>query len=333
MEDLFRAFDKLTVLIVGDVMVDAYLWGKSTRLSPEAPVPIVNVLKSEKRLGGAGNVALNVQALGATALLCSVIGHDPEGAGLVSLLIDAGLSTAGIVQSPERITSVKQRILSGGQQLLRIDSETEKELEESENAGLVSLYKQLLEQADVVIFEDYDKGVLGEHNIAELISLAREKGIPTVVDPKKKNFLAYRGCSLFKPNLKELKEGLKVEFADDNPEAFETAAVDLQRKLSTNNILITLSERGVFCLSGEEKTYIEAHLRTISDVSGAGDTVISIAALGMALHLPLTLVAELSNLGGGLVCEEIGVVPVDKHKLLREALACNIPEQYFSQMV
>ena len=138
---------------------------------------------------------------------------------------------------------------------------------------------------------------------------------------------------MFKPNLKELKEGLKVEFADDNLDAFEDAASDLQHRLGTDKILITLSERGVFCLSGTEKTYIEAHLRTISDVSGAGDTVISIAALGMALNLPLPLVAELSNLGGGLVCEEVGVVPVDKNKLYREAVACKIPEQYFSVTV
>ena len=154
MEDLFRAFDKLTVLIVGDVMVDAYLWGKSTRLSPEAPVPIVNVLKTEKRLGGAGNVALNVQALGATALLCSVIGNDAEGADLLQLLDDAGLSTAGIVQSAERITSVKQRILSGGQQLLRIDSETEDELAVQENSLLISHYERLLTQIYLFIFED-----------------------------------------------------------------------------------------------------------------------------------------------------------------------------------
>jgi len=329
-EEIFGAFEKLTVLIVGDVMIDAYLWGKSTRLSPEAPVPIVNVLKSEKRLGGAGNVALNVQALGAKALLCSVIGHDQEGADLLCLLDDANLTTDGIIKSPDRITSVKQRILAGGQQLLRIDSETEHDLVAYENQQLISVYEKLLAQTDVVIFEDYDKGVLGEHNIAELISLARKRGIPTVVDPKKKNFLCYRGCSLFKPNLKELKEGLKVEFADDNLAAFEETAIDLQRKLGIDKILITLSERGVFCLSKNEKTYIEAHLRTISDVSGAGDTVISIAALGMALNLPLPFVAELANLGGGLVCEEVGVVPIDKQKLYQEAIDCKIPEQFFS---
>lgn len=328
LHNLFTAFDKLTVLIVGDVMVDSYLWGKSTRLSPEAPVPIVNVTKSEKRLGGAGNVALNVQALGATALLCSVIGDDPDGADLVRLLADVNLSTKGIVRSPERITSVKQRILSGGQQLLRIDAEMETDLVEHENRHLIQKYEQLLNIADVVIFQDYDKGVLGEHNIAELISLAQQKGVPTVVDPKKKNFLRYKGCSLFKPNLKELKEGLKVEFADVNHEAFEEAVDDLQSQLETQNVLVTLSERGVFCLAGETKTYIPAHLRTISDVSGAGDTVISIAAVCMALNLPLPLLAEIANLGGGLVCEQVGVVPIDKDKLYQEAMTCKVLDNY-----
>lgn len=333
LEQLFSAFDALSVLIVGDVMVDSYLWGKSTRLSPEAPVPIVNVLKSEKRLGGAANVALNVQALGATALLCSVIGDDPEGADLMRLLEEAQLSTTGIICSPERITSVKQRILSGGQQLLRIDSETETDLVEHENRHFLQKYEQLLEQADVVIFEDYDKGVLGEHNIAELIALAQKKGVPTVVDPKKKNFLRYKSCSLFKPNLKELKEGLKVDFADTNLEAFEEAVTELQSHLDTENVLVTLSERGVFCLARATKTYIPAHLRTISDVSGAGDTVISIAAVCLALNLPLPLLAEIANLGGGLVCEQVGVVPVDKTKLYHEAIHCKILEQYPALLV
>lgn len=325
---LFEAFDDLNVLIVGDVMVDSYLWGKSTRLSPEAPVPIVNVVKTEKRLGGAANVALNVQSLGATALLCSVIGDDAEGAGLLRLLEEAGLPTTGIICSPERITSVKQRILSGGQQLLRIDAEIETDLVEHENRHLIERYEQLLHKADVVIFEDYDKGVLGEGNITEMICLAQQKGVPTVVDPKKKNFLRYKGCTLFKPNLKELKEGLKVEFADANVDAFEEAVADLQGLLEAENILVTLSERGVFCQAGNRRTYIDAHLRTISDVSGAGDTVISIAAICMGLGLPLPLLAELANLGGGLVCEQVGVVPVDKAKLYQEALNCRIPETY-----
>jgi D-glycero-beta-D-manno-heptose-7-phosphate kinase len=319
LEDIFSAFDRLTVLIVGDVMIDSYLWGKSTRISPEAPVPIVNVVKREKRLGGAANVALNVQAMGATPLLCSVIGDDPDGGDFLRLMEERNLSTEGIVQSPERVTTIKHRIIAGGQQLLRVDAEIEHNLADYEERHLEEHYLKLLDRADVVVFEDYDKGVFSEHNIARFIELANERGIPTVVDPKKKNFLSYKGCTLFKPNLKELKEGLKVDFADENLHAFEDAVAQLQARLASKQVLVTLSERGVFVADGDVKTYIPAHRRSISDVSGAGDTVISIAALCMALRTSLPFMAGLSNLGGGLVCEQVGVVPVDKNRLFQEA--------------
>ncbi|MDX5437665.1 MAG: PfkB family carbohydrate kinase [Pontibacter sp.] len=318
-EELFSAFDKLTVLIVGDVMIDSYLWGKSSRISPEAPVPIVNVVKREKRLVGAANVALNVQPLGATPLLCSVIGDDQDGADYIRLMEEKGLSTEGIVQSPERVTTIKHRIIAGAQQLLRVDSEIEHNLVAHEERHLEERFVQLLKKADVVIFEDYDKGVFSEANIKRFIELANESGVPSVVDPKKKNFLSYVGCTLFKPNLKELREGLKVDFADENLHAFEDAVASLQKALQTEQVLVTLSERGVFIANGTEKTYIEAHRRSISDVSGAGDTVISIAALCMALGTSPQFLAGLSNLGGGLVCEQVGVVPVDKKRLFEEA--------------
>ncbi|WP_187261913.1 bifunctional heptose 7-phosphate kinase/heptose 1-phosphate adenyltransferase [Pontibacter beigongshangensis] len=319
LEAVSDAFNRLTVLIVGDVMIDSYLWGKSTRISPEAPVPIVNVVKREKRLGGAANVALNVQALGATPLLCSVVGDDADGADFLRLLEERGLSVAGMVQSPERVTTIKHRIIASGQQLLRVDSEIETNLADYEERFLEERYRKLLKQADVVIFEDYDKGIFSQHNIQTFIRLAQEQGVPTVVDPKKKNFLSYVGCSLFKPNLKELKEGLGTDFADENQAAFEKAVADLQERLATQKVLVTLSERGVFVAEGEAKTYLEAHRRAISDVSGAGDTVISIAALCMALQTSLSFMAGLSNLGGGLVCEQVGVVPVDKERLFKEA--------------
>ena len=303
-------------------MVDAYVWGNATRLSPEAPVPVVNVLRTEQRLGGAANVALNVQALGATPLLCAVVGTDAGGEQLRNLLIERGLSADGIVQSPHRPTTVKQRILAHDQQLLRLDSEVETDLNADETAQLLAAYDDLLARADVVIFEDYDKGVLRPDIIATCIAKARERGIPTVVDPKKKNFLAYRHCTLFKPNLKELREGLGLSFgspATDRP-GFEAAVARLREEISPETVLVTLSEDGVFAGQGEQKTYLPAHLRTISDVSGAGDTVISIAALCVALGLPAARLAALANLGGGLVCEQLGVVPIERDKLLREAL-------------
>ena len=206
LEAIFDEFNQLTVLVVGDVMIDSYLWGKSSRLSPEAPVPIVNVVRKEKRLGGAANVALNVQALGATPLLCSVIGNDPEGADFLRLMEKQQLPTDGIIKSAERITTVKERIISGGQQLLRIDAEIETDLPDHEAAHLLQQYSKLLPLADVVIFEDYDKGMLTGKTIAKMLELAREQEITKVVDPKKKKFLLYVGCTLFKYNMKEIKE-------------------------------------------------------------------------------------------------------------------------------
>ena len=321
LSDLFENFNRLRVLIVGDVMVDAYVWGRATRLSPEAPVPVVHVARTENRLGGAANVALNVQALGATPLLCAVIGTDVGGDQLVQLLHEQDLPAAGLVRSAARPTTVKQRILAHGQQLLRIDSEVETDLSSEEAAHLLAAYDDLLDSADVVIFEDYDKGVLSALVIAECLTRAQRRGSPTVVDPKKKNFLAYRGCTLFKPNLKELREGLKLEFGDPDADraGFEAAVARLREVLAPDTVLVTLSEHGVFAQQDEQKTYLPAHLRTISDVSGAGDTVISIAALCVALGRPAAFTAALANLGGGLVCEQVGVVPVEKQRLLEEA--------------
>jgi rfaE bifunctional protein kinase chain/domain len=324
--ELFTQFTNLHVLIVGDVMVDAYVWGRASRLSPEAPVPVVNVDRTENRLGGAANVALNVQALGATPLLCSVVGDDQGGDQLLHLLHDHHLPADGIIRSAHRPTTFKQRILAHGQQLVRIDSEVETDLNAEETAQLLAAYDDLLPRADVVIFEDYDKGVLCESIITECIARARERGIPTVVDPKKNNFLAYRHCTLFKPNLKELREGIKAEFGspDTDRAGFEAAVARLQRKLEPDTVLVTLSEHGVFAQQGEAKTYLPAHLRTISDVSGAGDTVISIAALCVAMRQPVAFTAALANLGGGLVCEQVGVVPIEKQRLLEEAEAAKL---------
>jgi len=324
--ELFDKFNNLRVLIVGDVMVDAYVWGRATRLSPEAPVPVVHVARTENRLGGAANVALNVQALGAMPLLCAVIGTDAGGDQLLQLLHESSLPADGIIRSEYRPTTVKQRILAQGQQLLRIDSEIETDLNTDEAAQLLAAYDDLLTRADVVIFEDYDKGVLNEAIITACIARARQRNIPTVVDPKKKNFLAYRHCTLFKPNLKELREGLKLEFGEPNTDrpGFEAAVARLREELTPEIVLVTLSEHGVFAQQKVDKTYLPAHLRTISDVSGAGDTVISIAALCVALGQPAAFTAALANLGGGLVCEQVGVVPVEKQRLLEEAVEAGL---------
>jgi len=320
LSEIFDAFNHLRVLIIGDVMVDSYLWGKVERISPEAPVPIVGVIKREKRLGGAANVALNVKALGARPVLCAVIGADNDGHDFLQLLDESGMTREGIVTSQSRITTIKHRILSGSQQMLRIDSEMDSLLAPEEKNSISERIKTLLPTCDVVIFEDYDKGVLDEMLIREVTEAARAQGIPTIVDPKKRNFLHYRQATLFKPNLKELREGLKIDFNTGHPDELEAAVQKLKDHLQVEGVLLTLSELGVFIDFADEKLHLPAHVRQIADVSGAGDTVVSIAALCLALHLSPGLIAELSNLGGGLVCEYAGVVPVDKQQLLEEAL-------------
>ncbi len=317
-DKIFQAFDGLKVLIVGDIMVDSYIWGKVERISPEAPVPVVLIDKREKRMGGAGNVALNVQAMGAIPVLCSVIGDDPEADMLINLMNHSGLITDGIIRSEHRITTLKQRIISGSQHILRVDSESDKELSKEEEKVFLDKVKDFLPDIDVIIFQDYDKGALNKLIIEEIIGLAKDKGIPTVVDPKKKNFLSYNGASLFKPNLKELKEGLKIDISNDLDKV-KDAVVQLRKVMQFENSLITLSEKGVYIESEDENHHIPAHIRKISDVSGAGDTVISIAALCTALKLSPKFTAGLSNLAGGLVCEYVGVVPVNKESLLKEA--------------
>lgn len=317
--EIFEGFRRLKVLIVGDVMLDAYVFGKVERISPEAPVPVVVAKRREYRLGGAGNVVSNVQSLGAEPIVCTVIGQDSYGQQILSLLSQSGLRTEGVVSSPERISTVKERIMAGSQQICRVDTETEDAISPQEQAQLLERIATLLPQCEVLIFQDYDKGVLTPGFIAEVTALARERGVPTVVDPKKKNFLHYRHATLFKPNLKELKEGLKVEFDVKNSQELERVAQLLKTELSLEGTLITLSERGVFVDFKGERHHLPAHVRQIADVSGAGDTVISVAACCVALGLPPAQMAGLANLAGGLVCEYVGVVPIDPAKLQAEA--------------
>ena len=316
---IFEAFNSLRVLVIGDVMLDSYVWGKVERISPEAPVPVVNVNKREYRLGGAGNVLLNVQALGAEAIICTVIGTDSSGDLLENSLIEKGLNCEGLIRSNDRITTIKERIIAGSQQVVRIDTETDKPIHTQESERLINKVKELIPSCDVIIFEDYDKGVLTAESIAAITDFANEHNVPTVVDPKKRNFLAYNNTTLFKPNLKELREGLKVDFNVDNQEELQATVRHLKEILNIKGALITLSERGVFIDFQEEIHKLPAHIRQIADVSGAGDTVISIAACCVALGLPPKSIAAISNLGGGLVCELIGVVPIDKELLKKEA--------------
>ena len=320
MTNIFEKFNSLNVLIIGDVMIDSYIWGKVERISPEAPVPVVRVTKKENRLGGAANVALNIQALGACPHICAVIGDDSDGENFLSLLKAQGLSEEGLIKIKTRPTTVKTRIIAHNKQIARVDAETERNLSSSNTLLVLNKIKQIIanHRIDAIIYEDYDKGLITEELIDKTVKLAKEMGIITVVDPKKRNFHAYKGVQLFKPNLKELREGLKIDVDPLNIEQVEQAVNRLKKQLGAKTVMLTLSEHGVYVSSENGNNHILAHKRTIADVSGAGDTVIATAALCLAAGLNEFKTAEIANLAGGLVCEHVGVVPIDKARLLRE---------------
>lgn len=303
-------------------MIDSYFFGKVDRISPEAPVPVVSVQRKENRLGGAANVALNIQELGANPILCSVIGNDDDAKIFDNLLTSNKLSNQGLIKSHHRITTVKTRIIGNNHQMLRVDAEMDNELVAEDKKLLIEKITYILttEKIDVVVFEDYDKGNLSEQVIKSVVQLCNSKNIPTTVDPKKRNFLHYKNVSLFKPNLKELKEGLNIDVNPKHKSEIETAVLQLNQLLNNKNTFITLSENGVYITDHKKNHHESAHIRNITDVSGAGDTVISIASLCLALQIPIQQLAALANLAGGLVCEKVGVVPIDKEELLAEAL-------------
>jgi len=318
---IFNSFNKINVLIIGDLMLDSYYWGDVSRISPEAPVPIVSVRKKESRLGGAGNVAVNIQAMGATPYLCGIIGDDDNGDKLVKIMQAAKLPVQGLIRVKDRPTTTKTRIISSNHHIVRIDEEVDEVIGAAHTEKLFAQIEKLIitGKINVIIFEDYDKGAISVSLIDKVIALAKKLEVPTVVDPKKRNFLAYRKVTLFKPNLKELKEGLGTDVNAKDMESLRRTVEVFRKKQDIDIALITLSEHGVYVNSDTDKKLIPAHIRNISDVSGAGDTVVSVAALCCALGLSPTDMAYLSNLAGGQVCEKSGVVPVNKEQLLAEA--------------
>ena len=320
-EQLFDAFNRLRVLIVGDVMIDRYLRGQVSRISPEAPVPVLAWQESEDRLGGAANVALNIGALGATPYLFSIMGKDDNHRIFLELLKQARLDDRGIIASSERVSTVKTRVIAQNQHLLRVDKEDTHDLSQAEARELLLRIKKCLDQEtiDVLIFQDYNKGVLSEEVIGAVIREANQRNIPTVVDPKFRNFWAYRGVSLFKPNLREIRDQLSFPVLP-SLESLQAATQVIRDRLNNTITLITLSDKGLFVEQGNQRSLIPTLPRSIADVCGAGDTVVSAVALALALDLPVLEIGQLANLAGGQVCEKVGVVPVDKDQLKSEWL-------------
>lgn len=319
----FEGFKKINALVIGDVMIDAYYRGTTDRISPEAPVPVVSVTQRENRPGGAANVAKNIASLGGAAYLCSCIGDDKTGELFTQLLEEDHLPTEGILTIPGRTTTSKTRIISRQQQLLRVDEEVTDSIKLPETNKLLKTVSQLIsdKNIDVVIFEDYDKGLITKPLIEGVVNLCSEKNIPVTADPKKDHFWTYAGITLFKPNLKELIEGLQMNLKNPPDKPYlDEAFTKLRDEMNIQSALITLSQHGVYYNNGKTSTIIPAHVRKISDVSGAGDTVIAVASLCLALGFDLDFTARLSNLAGGLVCEESGVVPVNPVTLYNEAM-------------
>ena len=323
MEDfgkLFDAFSGMRIGIVGDLMLDTYMWGRVDRVSPEAPVPVVVLDHKEFRAGGAGNVALNCRSLGANVSLFSVCGNDEDARLLLDLLNAQQVQTGGVIKSSERITTSKTRIISRNQQMLRLDAEMTTSVSARDEAALLAKLNDFVadESPAVIIFEDYNKGVLTDKLIREMISLCRKSGVITAVDPKRQHFFSYAGADIFKPNMKEVKEALNLLVDEVTPGVFEKIHNELHLQLGHNISFITLSDKGVYYQQDDQGGIIPSHLRNIADVSGAGDTVIAVASMVYAATRNILLMAEVANIAGGLVCEEVGTVPISAQKLQHE---------------
>lgn len=320
---VFEKISNTTILVIGDVMIDCYITGKVSRISPEAPVPIVNAESRNYRLGGAANVALNLKSLGAKPILCSVIGSDNKAKIFYDMMEDCDLDSVGLVPMYGHRTTVKYRIIGNNQQIVRVDDERDEQLKEREKRQFITTVEQIIDHQhiDGIIFEDYDKGLFSRDLIEEIISFAHQKNIFIAVDPKKRNFNNYENVDLFKPNLKELSTGLNLE---DNLELTLENIHNLAKQFAADKrikmVMITMAAKGIaFYDSVNDRFYHhEAFQRRVSDVSGAGDTVISVATLFLVNKQSVETTCLAANLAGGLVCEYVGVVPVSREQLQNE---------------
>lgn len=314
-------FDKIRhkkILIIGDVMIDSYINGKVNRISPEAPVPVVEYQSRINRLGGAANVALNISALGAKPILVSVLGNNDNATVFEQLLAAENIDSQWLVKDSERKTTIKTRIMANTQQLLRIDEEDTFDISTAIEEKLLTIVaKQIEAGIDTIIFQDYNKGLLSSTLIQKVIEIAQQNNIPTTVDPKKKNFFAYKGVSLFKPNLKEISEALQQK-TPPTKHGLDEATRLLQQQMPHQATMITLSEKGIYTNDSNASAIQPTVPRNIADVCGAGDTVIAVAALGLAAKLPLMQIAKIANIAGGQVCESVGVVPITLERLQQE---------------
>ncbi|NUQ82206.1 MAG: D-glycero-beta-D-manno-heptose-7-phosphate kinase [Bacteroidetes bacterium] len=313
--DLFERMKTCRVAVLGDLMIDRYIWGDVTRISPEAPVPIVEVTQESARLGGAANVGNNIVSLGGSCFLAGVAGADSNGDALISMTRDLRINPAGIVRDPDRMTTVKTRVIAHQQHVVRIDHEHRHPIGEDVARRLLSSLEDLMPQLDALILEDYNKGVMTETVIRGAIDSANRHGKLIMVDPKLSNFFAYREVTVFKPNLKETSEGLGRKLRTDAD--VEEAGRELLARLNARHVLITRSEKGMSLFSSDGSVqHVPTRAKHVADVSGAGDTVIATLTMAMAAGASVEEAATLANLAGGYVVGEVGIVPVTPDAIL-----------------
>jgi D-glycero-beta-D-manno-heptose-7-phosphate kinase len=319
LNDIFSNIGKSFIAVVGDVMLDRYIWGGVSRISPEAPVPVVDVDHESDHPGGASNVALNIRSLGAIPVMFGVVGQDANAGALRELFKRANIMTDFLIEDTTRPTTVKTRVIAGSQHVVRIDYEQRAQIHPDSQRRLLDKLENHLPSISLIILQDYNKGVIGADMISRITVMAAERGIPVLVDPKFNNFFEYRGVAVFKPNRKESEDALKMRLHDEK--SFTLAAKTMMERLGCENVLLTLGEMGMLLLERSgDVTRVPTKARKVADVSGAGDTVIATLGTMLASGATITEAALLANFAGGLVCEEVGIVPVDRDALYDAAL-------------
>jgi D-glycero-beta-D-manno-heptose-7-phosphate kinase len=316
---IIDSFDNKRVAIIGDLMLDRYLWGSAVRISPEAPVPVVDILQESNRLGGSANVANNIISLGGIAYPIGIIGDDYNGKILLDLMNSNQFVRDGIITDTTVPTTIKTRVIANSQHVVRIDRENKHTISKEAHQNLLNYIKSNIKSFDALIIEDYNKGVVTKELISSITKLAAEFSIPVTVDPKFDNFFEFKNVMVFKPNRKEAEEAIGRKFKDDD-ELFITMRSILE-KLNCENILLTRGEKGMALLEKSgELTLINTRARNVADVSGAGDTVISALTMAIISGATPKEAAIISNYAAGIVCEEVGVVTIKKDILLNQIL-------------
>lgn len=313
--ELLKSFSTKKVVVIGDLMLDHYVRGKIDRISPEAPVPVLEVETEEYRLGGAANVALNLHALGTEVFTLGIRGADFAGERLQQLMQQQGLDTSGLVITPERRTTLKTRMSAVNQQMLRIDYEDTSDIDEATQAEILKRFQAVLNSCDAVIIEDYNKGLLTKDLIHKIIALATTQGIPVAVDPKHKNFFEYSGVAIFKPNFQELQKNLGIKLETEADVSREAEA--LRQRMSCSYLVLTRGSKGLYIFDGKsDPQHIPTFARDVYDVSGAGDTVISVLSLAYASGADIVTAATIANHAAGVVCGKLGTATATVDEIL-----------------